>query len=429
VSGTVGVVVVNYNGGELTLECLRSLLATDWPADRLRVVLVDNASSDGIVDRVRTELRVVKVIESPVNGGFGAGCNLGIRALAGTDFVALVNNDATVSPGWLRPLVAALDDDPALGAACPKILFAGTFRPIELRADTVVRGRGDARPLGVLVSGAEVDGVDVWRRTQLVDGFWGIEGDGGDTNAQWSGGAAQLRVPAVGTGLETSSLLLSADREVAVTLSSGDRTVEHLVGPSPRFYDVPLGGPALEVINNVGTVLTDDGYGADRGFREPDRGQYEHEEDVFAWCGGAVLLRGQYLEDVGLFDERLFLYYEDLELSWRGAKRGWRYRYVPASVVRHVHAASSVDGSALKRYYDERNHLLVLARHASLARAARAAARSLLVTGSYARRDVVAPVLAGRPVRMRVPKDRLGAFGGFARLLPATIAARRAQPR
>jgi N-acetylglucosaminyl-diphospho-decaprenol L-rhamnosyltransferase len=139
-----------------------------------------------------------------------------------------------------------------------------------------------------------------------------------------------------------------------------------------------------------------------------------------------VLLRSDYLDDVGLFDERLFLYYEDLELSWRGTERGWRYRYVPESVVRHVHAASSVDGSALKRYYDERNHLVVLARHASARRALRAATRSLLVTGSYARRDVVAPTLSRRPAHFGVVKDRLAAFGGFVRLLPGTFSDRRA---
>ena len=43
---------------------------------------------------------------------------------------------------------------------------------------------------------------------------------------------------------------------------------------------------------------------------------------MFAWCGGAVLLRREYLDDVGIFDERLFLYYEDTDLSWRGTAQG-----------------------------------------------------------------------------------------------------------
>ena len=51
-------------------------------------------------------------------------------------------------------------------------------------------------------------------------------------------------------------------------------------------------------------------------------------------------------EDVGLFDERFFLYYEDTDLSWRGRGRGWRYRYVPEARVRHIHAASTRRGVA-----------------------------------------------------------------------------------
>ena len=126
-SRAVGVVVVNHNGGDLTLRCLRSLLASEWPSDRLWVVLVDNASSDGVVAKVRADLGAVTVVETGSNVGFGAGCNAGIRVLPDVDYVALVNNDATVEPGWLVPLVAALQSAPDIGAALPKILFAGAF--------------------------------------------------------------------------------------------------------------------------------------------------------------------------------------------------------------------------------------------------------------------------------------------------------------
>ena len=94
VSPLVRVVVLNYNGGDLTMACLRSLLATDWPADRLEVVLVDNASVDDVVARVAAELPAVVVVESPVNSGFAGGCNLGARAPGEWDLLAFVNNDA-----------------------------------------------------------------------------------------------------------------------------------------------------------------------------------------------------------------------------------------------------------------------------------------------------------------------------------------------
>ena len=132
---------------------------------------------------------------------------------------------------------------------------------------------------------------------------------------------------------------------------------------------------------------------------------------MFAWCGAGVLLRREYLDDVGGFDEDLFVYYEDLELAWRGAERGWRYRTVPTSVVRHVHAATSGRGSPLKQYYDERNRLLVLARHGTTSTASAAALRSLLVTASYAWRDVLAPMLRGRAPRPDVAWRRLRALG------------------
>ena len=424
-SATVGVVVVNYNGGELTLDCLRSLVRTDWPAAQLRVVLVDNASQDGVVDRVRAQLPVVRVVEQPTNGGFGAACNAGIRAVGPVEFVALVNNDATVDPAWLRPLVDTLTADPGLGAACPKILFAGRFVDLELRSATDRRGLGDQRDLGVLLAGARVDGDDVWSRVQLVDGTWGLEPDAAN-GAEWTGPVAHLRFPVPDTdGSSTVSLLLSADGPRAITLNAGGKTTEHTVDRAARWYDVPAAGRGRTIVNNAGTDLLANGFAADRAYLEPDDGRVDDATDVFAWCGGGVLLRSAYLDDIGLFDEELFLYYEDLELAWRGAQRGWRYRYVPTSTVHHVHAATSGRGSALKQFYDERNRLLVVARHGTPAQAATASLRSLLVTASYARRDVVAPVLGRRTPRTDVAWRRVRAWAAFAARLPAALAQRR----
>ncbi len=184
---------------------------------------------------------------------------------------------------------------------------------------------------------------------------------------------------------------------------------------------------AEDVINNVGTELRPDGYGADRGWLEVDRGQYDEPTDVDAWCGAAVLLRRAYLDEVGDFDESLFLYYEDVELSRRGAQRGWRYRTCPRSVVRHVHAAASGEGSAVKEHYNERNRLLVATRYEPLAQASRLALRYLLTTGSYARRDVVAPLLRREPADAEIVRRRLAAFAGFLRAAPSVLRTRRAR--
>jgi len=384
---------------------------------------VENGSTDGVAARVRAELPGVRVIDAGANLGFGGGCNLALADLAGVDYVALVNNDAHVEPGWLRPLVDALESDATVGAANPKILFFDRFVDVHLSSDTAERGLGDRRPLGVRLSGARVGAESAWERVQLVSGFWGLEhgADGGGA-FQWTGGLAHLRVPA---GRAHCELRLAADTERTVLATSGARRTELRVTPAPAWYEVALDGEPFDVLNNVGSVVLADGHGADRGYMERDEGQFDEVEEVFAWCGAAVLLSRDYLETVGLFEDRYFLYYEDFDLSWRGRAEGWRYLYVPASVVRHVHSASSVEGSRLFQHYDERNRLLTLTRNAPPALAVREAVRHPLITVSYARRDILAPLVHRRPPSVETVRRRMQAYGAYVRLLPEALASRR----
>src|SRR5439155_1763522 len=142
-------------------------------------------------------------------------------------------------------------------------------------------------------------------------------------------------------------------------------------------------------INNVGNVLFVDGFGADRGLGERDEMQYQRAEEVFGWCGCSVLLSKSYLEDVGLFDDDLFVYYEDFDLSWRGRARGWRYQYVPDSVTYHVHAATSREGTAFFDHYVERNRLTVMLRNAPLSFVGRAVYRYVRMVVALLVVDVV----------------------------------------
>ena len=420
-------VVVNHNGGALTFSCLDSLRRCDWPAELLEIVMVENGSSDGLAARVRAELPEVRVIDAGGNLGFAGGCNLALADLGDVDYVALLNNDAHVEPGWLAPLVDALDGEPAVGAANPKILFADRFVDVHLGSATAVRGLGDRRELGVRLSGARVGGEDVWSRMQTVSGFWGLEhGLNGEGTFEWTNGNAHLRVPATDDdGLPPCELRLAADEDRVVVLESGGHRIEHRLRPEPAWYPVTLGGEPFDVLNNVGSVLLADGHGADRGYLERDEGQFDRVEEIFAWCGAAVLLSRRYLEQVGLFEDRFFLYYEDFDLSWRGRAEGWRYLYVPQSVVRHVHSASSVEGSSLFQHYDERNRLLTLTRNAPASLAVREAGKHLLITGSYARRDILVPLARHRPLSVETVRRRMRAYGAYVRMLPEALADRR----
>ena len=417
----VRLVVLNYNGGDFVVRCIEALTKLDWPADRLDLVVVDNLSTDGSTAVVseRFPPSTVRVLRNTANTGFPAN-NLAMRDLAGVDYVGLVNSDAFVEPDWLHHMVAALAADAELGAVSAKMLFADRFVEVSVESPTFVPGVADARELGVMVSGVRVDGIDRWRDAQLAEGGWGLE-HGRDGTFQWTRGRALVRIPVGGVG----EVRLAAESAKTVTLRCGARELTVEVGVEPAWFEVPLDGTPIDVVNNVGSVVFDDGSGADRGYLEVDRGQYDEPADVFAWCGGSVLFRPEYLADVGLFDERFFLYYEDTDLSWRGQSRGWRYRYVPGAVTRHIHAASTGEGSPIFQHYVERNRLFMLVKNAPRSMASRAVWRYLLVTASYARRDLVRPVLRARRLNPTQVLRRAKSFLGFLRLLPGALVARR----
>lgn len=417
----IGVVVVHYGTDELTLRCLRALRA-DEVSPKTQVVLVDNGPDVGFGARVRVELPETKVIEPGRNLGFAAGCNLGIAALPSVELIALVNSDMVVTPGWLLPLVETIAASERWAAASPKILFEGRFRTLSVEAAPSWRpGRGDGRELAWRLGGVRVGGRDAWADCQLVEGFWEP-----DEQGVWASPSAVLRVPDMGPD-EPVELLVGAPPGRSVTLRSDSQELEVAAGRS--WWELSALGAPAHVINNAGNRWRPDGHGVDIGFQEVDQGQWDQPRSIEAWCGGAVLLRRAYLDDTGAFDERLFLYYEDLELSIRGAGRGWEYQYDPRSVVVHRHAASAALRPLKVARLKERNRLLVIARHRSAPELGRQLVRFAAVTASYLRRDVVAALRRGDRPWWGTVRTRASALCAAAPLLPGMLAARRRDRR
>jgi GT2 family glycosyltransferase len=418
----IRLVVLNYNGGALVERCVDHLEALDWPADRLEIVVVDNASTDGSPAALARRPRV-RLVSSPDNTGFPAN-NLALGDLDGIDYVGLINNDAFVEPDYLAPLVAALEEGGTLGAACPKILLAHRFVDLHLRSAPWA-APGDGRALGVKVSGLEVGGEDRWRHALPGAGVHAMEAGGADEpRFCWTDGDGALSVPAQPTE-PTARIRVSAPRELPLVLDAGAGEVAVIATPTPTWVEVPLGSARHDVINNVGSRLLQGGWGGDRGFLEVDHGQYDQPQEVFAWCGAGVLFRPDYLRDVGLFDERFFMYYEDTDLAWRGRLRGWRYRYVPTALLRHVHAATSVEGSPMFNHYVQRNRLLMLTKNAPPGLVVAALVGVVRELAGFGVRDIVRPVLGGRRPTPRFLLGRLRSLGAYLRLLPAFLATRR----
>jgi GT2 family glycosyltransferase len=107
-------------------------------------------------------------------------------------------------------------------------------------------------------------------------------------------------------------------------------------------------------------------YGSNYGVDEMDKGQFEKTKETDFTTGACVLLNSKALKDVGLFDEKYFMYSEDADLSQRLKKNGWRVLYTPETHIWHKVAQSSGIGSDLNDYFITRNRLLFGVRYAKL---------------------------------------------------------------
>jgi GT2 family glycosyltransferase/glycosyltransferase involved in cell wall biosynthesis len=319
----VSVIVVNYRGADDTVTCLRALFdELDYPAEKLQVIVVDNASGDGSADRIRAAAPNAEVVEAPDNLGFAGGCNLGVRGARGS-VVAFLNNDARPHPRWLREAVRVLRAEPAVGAVASKVLDW---------------------------DGHEIDFVD--------------------------------------------------------------------------------GG------------LTWFGMGYKRHAGQPDDGSHDTPRDVLFGTGSALVARTGVFRELGGFDERFFMFYEDVDLGWRMNLRGWRVRYVPTSLTYHKHHASmSAVDTSRELYLLERNALAALYKNFSDETLAKVlpAALALVVRRATARGELDATQLeiTRRPAdpaddRAPVPVSRQALAGflaidQFVELLPSLAESRKAE--
>jgi GT2 family glycosyltransferase len=239
--GITSIVIVNYRGADDTCAALAAVRELRWPSDRLEVIVVDNASGDGSVDRITKEHPDVQVLALDQNAGFAAGCNAGAQVATG-QYLAFLNNDARPDPEWVSAATAVLDRDGSVACVASKVL--------------------------------DWDG-------ELVD-----------------------------------------------------------------FVDAGLGFY---------------GHGFKLHAGEPDNPAYDREADVLFASGAAMVVRASTFREVGGFDERYFLFFEDVDLGWRLWLLGYRVRYVPASLTFHRHHRSvGALGPAQEEFLLERNALFTI---------------------------------------------------------------------
>lgn len=100
-----------------------------------------------------------------------------------------------------------------------------------------------------------------------------------------------------------------------------------------------------------------------RGRNQKDSGQYKTGEYVFGATGGASLYRASMLNDIDLFDEKFFAYYEDVDISFRAQLAGWKVWYEPTAIAYHHVSATSSKLGGFSRYHSIKNFYMLYAKN------------------------------------------------------------------
>jgi len=258
------IALVNYETTDLLVKCLDSIREQEIRAE-YRIMVVDNHSQDGAVERLQKEYPEVTVIANTRNNGYAIAVNQAIR-VANSDYILLLNPDIVVKPGAIDKLVKLMDDMSDVGIAGGKLFNPDGTLQYSCRTFFTLP-------------------VILFRRTIL------------------------------GKLFPNSSVL-----------------TRHLMS------------------------------------------DWDHNSvrDVDWVLGGCMMIRRKALKDVGLMDERFFLYFEDVDWCYRMKKGGWRVCYLPDAEMIHHHRRQSAQSFVNKtllfhimsmfHFYDKWGKILYLLR-------------------------------------------------------------------
>ncbi len=147
----------------------------------------------------------------------------------------------------------------------------------------------------------------------------------------------------------------------AVEALAADDRIGAVQGKLLRTVTSPSGEP---IIDTTGHVAFRTRLFRNRGEGEVDRGQWDTPDEVFGVSGALALYRRAMLEDVAVegevFDEDLFAFWEDVDLDWRAAMRGWRAVYEPRAVAHHERGGAGPRRTARVEQLNFQNRLLTL---------------------------------------------------------------------
>ncbi len=120
---TLAIAIVTFNTRDLLLQCLHSVIEdADRGGRTYRVIVVDNASTDGTVTAVKQAFPLVELIANTTNVGLAPALNQGLRACADATYVLLMNSDIKVRPNTVGPMMDYLDGHPQVAGVSVQLV-------------------------------------------------------------------------------------------------------------------------------------------------------------------------------------------------------------------------------------------------------------------------------------------------------------------
>jgi GT2 family glycosyltransferase len=144
----ITVIILNWNGRKFLSECLDSVRKQTYPD--LRITVVDNASTDGSVEFLRSAYPDAHLVINDRNLGFAGGNNSGIRDCK-TPYLVILNNDTDLDPGCIAELKRVMDRDAHIGACASRIMLKFEENRLDAAGivvcpDGLALGRGRMEP-------------------------------------------------------------------------------------------------------------------------------------------------------------------------------------------------------------------------------------------------------------------------------------------
>jgi len=186
----VVIVILNWNGKNDTIECIKSLNNIKYK--NYEIIVVDNGSTDGSIEYIKMAFPEIGLIANDNNLGYAEGNNVGIKVAIekGAYYILLLNNDITVAPDFLNGLVEIADKDPYIGYVGPKVYFYdyyGKKDVISFAGGKLNFWRGESYSIGYKTTDKEqfervekvdfVEGSCILIRKEIIDkiGFFDTE--------------------------------------------------------------------------------------------------------------------------------------------------------------------------------------------------------------------------------------------------------------